>query len=72
MTRPLSNTERRQLREAFELWNNIIATLISLLTVTTEKETKQIPQAVDIWANQIVDQLHTDSVMRNDGGAIAP
>ncbi|KAJ3049361.1 Axonemal dynein light chain domain-containing protein 1 [Rhizophlyctis rosea] len=65
--KPLPPSERAQLKESLTHWVDQIENhIIKILTNTTEKEQHKIPIHVDNWLARLLDQLNTDTDIRNE------
>ncbi|KAJ3033158.1 Axonemal dynein light chain domain-containing protein 1 [Rhizophlyctis rosea] len=65
--KPLPPSERAQLKESLTHWVDQIGNnIIKILTNTTEKEQHKIPVHVENWLARLLDQLNTDTDIRNE------
>ncbi|KAJ3281673.1 Axonemal dynein light chain domain-containing protein 1, partial [Borealophlyctis nickersoniae] len=65
--KPLPPSERTQLRESLTTWIDHIGTnIIDTLSNTTEKEQHKVPLHVENWAARLLDQMNTDTDIRNE------
>ncbi|ORY40179.1 hypothetical protein BCR33DRAFT_754291 [Rhizoclosmatium globosum] len=64
--KPLPTPERTQLKEALVHWTEQIASLTETLTNTCEKEQQKVPLHVENWVSRIIDQMNTDTDVRNE------
>ncbi|KAJ3031427.1 UNVERIFIED_CONTAM: Axonemal dynein light chain domain-containing protein 1 [Siphonaria sp. JEL0065] len=64
--KPLPGPERTQLKEALVHWTEQIVTLTETLTNTCEKEQQKVPLHVENWVSRILDQMNTDTDVRNE------
>ncbi|KAI9203094.1 uncharacterized protein BJ171DRAFT_558937 [Polychytrium aggregatum] len=64
--KPLPSSERIQLKESLNQWIEHIGTIIELISNTAEKEQQKIPLHVENWLSRVLDQLNTDTDIRNE------
>ncbi|KAJ3191210.1 Axonemal dynein light chain domain-containing protein 1 [Irineochytrium annulatum] len=64
--KPLPSSERIQLKESLNHWVDQIALLTSTLSNSSEKEQHKIPLHVENWIKRLLDQLNTDTDIRNE------
>ncbi|KNC96796.1 uncharacterized protein SPPG_08000 [Spizellomyces punctatus DAOM BR117] len=67
LDKPLPFSERQSLRDSLTNWSAQIGkNLIDTLSNTTEKEQHKIPLHVENWLSRLLDQLNTDTDIRNE------
>eukprot|EP00842_Homolaphlyctis_polyrhiza_P006814 jgi/Hompol1/721/HPOL_005391-RA len=66
MDKPFPSSERAQLKEALTHWTEHIGVLINTLSNTAEKEQHKIPLHVENWVSRLLDQMNTDTDIRNE------
>ncbi|KAI8925803.1 hypothetical protein BC831DRAFT_498169 [Entophlyctis helioformis] len=66
MDKPLPPSERAQLKEALTHWSDQIGVLINTLSNTAEKEQHKIPLHIENWVSRLLDQMNTDTDIRNE------
>ncbi|KAI8809992.1 hypothetical protein BJ742DRAFT_676408 [Cladochytrium replicatum] len=64
--KPLPPSERTHLKESLTHWINQIEIVMNTLSNTTEMEQNKVPMQVDNWVSRLVDQLNTDTDIRNE------
>ncbi|KAJ3086136.1 Axonemal dynein light chain domain-containing protein 1, partial [Quaeritorhiza haematococci] len=64
--KPLPPSERQQLKESMAHWIDQIGVAIDILSNTTEKEQHKVPMHVENWLARVLDQLNTDTDIRNE------
>ncbi|KAJ3332601.1 putative E3 ubiquitin-protein ligase [Blyttiomyces sp. JEL0837] len=64
--KPLPPSERAQLKESLSHWTEQIGVLINTLSNTSEKEQHKIPLHVENWVARLIDQMNTDTDIRNE------
>ncbi|KAJ3408692.1 Axonemal dynein light chain domain-containing protein 1 [Chytriomyces hyalinus] len=64
--KPLPLTERTQLKESLVYWTEQIVNLTGILTNTCEKEQQKVPLHVENWVSRVLDQMNTDTDVRNE------
>ncbi|KAJ3114491.1 Axonemal dynein light chain domain-containing protein 1 [Physocladia obscura] len=66
LDRPLTAVERSQLKEALVRWTEQLVILTTTLSNTCEKEQQKIPLHVENWVSRVLDQMNTDTDVRNE------
>ncbi|KAJ3118918.1 Axonemal dynein light chain domain-containing protein 1 [Phlyctochytrium bullatum] len=64
--KPLPSSERAALKESLSHWIEQIGVLMETLSNSSEKEQQKIPMHVENWIKRLVDQLNTDTDLRNE------
>ncbi|XJO76751.1 hypothetical protein BDV3_007238 [Batrachochytrium dendrobatidis] len=66
LDKPLPQSERAQLKESLTHWTDQIGALVNTLSNTAEKQQHKIPLHVENWISKLLDQMNTDTDVRNE------
>ena len=63
----MSAQERATLAEAIDAWAEQVDGVLSILADTFDRDQSKIPLLVENWLSRILDQMNTDTDVRNEG-----